>query len=266
MRLIGIVLIVFSLCAQAKSKTLLSSTNSSETISVAAIDWCPQICPDKPKAGYVMDLVKRVFNNSGYKLEVTIYPWSRAIRMVRTGQADALLSPAKAEAPDLIYPAEPVGLQRMCFFTPKKSNWLFTDVESLKGMTVGLAADTSIEELNDYIKANPSQFQYQPYLSRYIKQSTGKLDKGRIDTFLFTYATTMYEMEQLGISENYRNAGCVSDADIYMAFTPQGDRERINTLQKLFTERMMQLHQEGVVKQVMANYQLPNWKQTSASY
>ena len=73
----------------------------------------------------------------------------------------------------------------------------------------------------------------------------------------------MYEMEQLGISKNYRNAGCVSDADIYMAFTPQGDRQRINKLQKLFSKRMLELHKSGKVKQVMSNYKLPDWNQTT---
>ena len=115
----------------------------------------------------------------------------------------------------------------MCFFSSFYSNWLYQGASSLSDMQIGIGNDTSIEELNDYVKTHPEQFQFQPYLGRYIKQSIGKLDKKRIDALLFTYNTTMHELNKMQLSHTYRNAGCVNTTNIYMAFTPQAHKENI---------------------------------------
>jgi len=94
---------------------LFSTFGLAKTIKVAAIDWCPQICPNQEKSGYVVDLVNKAFTDSDYQLQIDYFPWSRAIKYVLSGQYHALLSPAKAEAPQLRYPKIPVGKQDMCF-------------------------------------------------------------------------------------------------------------------------------------------------------
>ncbi len=127
-----------------------------EVVSVAAIDWCPQLCPEEERAGYVIDIVKAVFRDSEYQLDISYYPWSRAIFLAETGKLDALLSPAKAEAPALLYPGEEVGIQRMCFFTRADSDWQYQGVHSLADKQIGIATDTSIEELNEFVANYPN--------------------------------------------------------------------------------------------------------------
>ena len=45
-------------------------TTQAETIKVAAIDWCPQICTDEENPGYTVDLIKKSFKvaNTRYRL------------------------------------------------------------------------------------------------------------------------------------------------------------------------------------------------------
>ncbi|WP_177208106.1 substrate-binding periplasmic protein [Pseudoalteromonas denitrificans] len=239
-------------------------------MTIAAIDWCPQLCPKKNKTiyinnsdkkpGFIIDIVKAVFKNSPFELEIEYYPWSRAIKLVKEGKIDVLLSPAKAEAPSLRYPKEEIGIQRMCFFTSKKSSWNYIDAHSLNKMQIGIGNDTSIEELNDYVKENPEQFQFQPYLGRYLKQSIRKLDNKRIDTFIFTYNTTMYELTRMGVVDKYRNAGCVNTTNIYMAFTAKNDNKTINKAITLFDKKMAELHKKGKIKKIMGNYKLSSWR------
>lgn len=227
------------------------------TITIAAIDWCPQICYQDTHKGYVVDLVKEVFKGTQYNLEIQIYPWSRAIKLVNSGKVDALLSPAKAEAPQLLFPATEVGKQQMCFFTSINSDWTYSNTESLKDKIIGIAKDTSIEELNDYVKLNPQQFQYQPYHERYIIQNAHKLDKKRMDTFLFTKNSTIYELKKLNEWHKYRLAGCVSQANIYMAFSPiKSDDKDIIAMMKVFDHQMERLKKTSFIPHLMTKYGL----------
>jgi len=167
------------------------------------------------------------------------------------------LSPAKAEAPQLLFPQMEVGKQQMCFFTQKSSDWTYVNTESLKGKSIGIATDTSIEELNDYAKLNSDQFQYQPYHERYIIQNARKLDKKRMDTFLFTKNSTIYELNKYNAWNNYRIAGCVSQAKIYMAFTPVKSTDKdIMNMVNTFDKQMKKLNKTSYISQLMTKYGL----------
>jgi len=179
-----------------------------------------------------------------------------------TGKKHALLSPAKIEAPDLIYPRNEVGVQRMCFFSSKNSDWIYSGIDSLKELRIGIASDTSIQELTQYVSENKQQFQYMPYNETYIEQSLKKLKLNRIDTFLFTYNTTIYEMKKSGVLSDYKSSGCVSLAKVYMAFSPNPGL-KIKPMIEYFDERMDKIKASGVLSDIMARYGLENWQQFS---
>ena len=230
---------------------------AADTVSVSSIEWCPQLCTEGNKPGYVMDTVNEIFRDSPYKLDVHTYPWTRAINQVESGRSHALLSPAKNEAPSLKFPEHEVGLQRMCFFTKSDSSWNYDGPESLSNMKIGIASDTSIEELNNFIAKNAKQFDFLPYGENYIKTSLKKLEKNRIDTFVFTLNSTKYKINELSLSNEYRDAGCVSSAKIYMAFTPNGN---VDEVMKYFDKRMIELKESGKIGQIMSAYGLEDWQ------
>lgn len=237
---------------------LVSQQTHSEEIRVAAIDWCPNICPQQPnKPGYVVELIERIYANSDFRVEIDYFPWSRAINNVRFRQHDALLAPGKKEAPDLIYPHHAVGNQTMCFYTATNNRWQFNGEQSLKGLQIGVAADTSIEELNNYMLRNPKQFQFKPYSQDYIRRSTLKLFKDRFDTFIFTRNATQYELKLSGLYDQVRNAGCVSSTPIYMAFTPNKHKQqKVNKAKAFFDWRMRLLQQRGYIDALLKKYQI----------
>jgi len=240
---------------------MVSLPAQSETLKVASIDWCPQLCEGSDKPGYINDIVTAIFSSSPYSLQTRVYPWSRAIKYVSRGSNQALLSPAKAEAPDLLYPKHEVGIQRMCFFTSKSSQWRYTDAESLKGMKIGIANDTSIEELNEFIGKNKKQFQYLPYNDSYLATSFRKLDAKRIDSFLFTFNSTVYYLNNHNLDYKYRSAGCVSLAKVYMAFTPvSAQREKVQLMMNFFDDGMARLKSNGQLQIIMDKYGLEDWQ------
>lgn len=229
-------------------------------IDIAAIDWCPQICPGDKDPGYIIDIVRRVFAASPYEPRITIYPWSRAIHYVRNGRAHALLSPAKAEAPDLVYPDQEIGVQSMCFFVLKDSQWQYEGVDSLEGHLTGLASDTSIEELNTLIEDRTDLFFVQPYSDEYIRNSLNMLHAGHVNSFLFTYNTTLHIMRSMGVDEDVRSAGCVSNANVYMAFSPDpGLAAEVAEMTAYFDGQMAQFKADGGVARIMQHYGLSDW-------
>lgn len=225
-------------------------------INIAAIDWCPQICPEESKPGYVIDIINSIYGDQKIKLVIDYYPWSRAINYVRDGKYDALLSPAKPEAPDLIYPHQAIGSQQMCFFTKKDDTWRYTGLPSLANKQIGIASDTSIEELNQFVKDNPQQFQFQPYLERYVEQNFNKLKKSRMDTFLFTKNTTLWELNKMGVLDQVNQAGCVNRAPIYIAFSPKIAANKVAKLIKTFDSGIVTLHKSGALDEIFQRYGL----------
>lgn len=111
------------------------------------------------------------------------------------------------------------------------------------------------------MQSNPQQFQYQPYSERFIAQQVRKVLKGRIDAFLFTYNSTLFELNKIGAARQLKSAGCVTSADVYMAFSPAAGLEpRVNRMMTIFDQRMQQIKQTDLIGRVMGRYGLQDWR------
>lgn len=237
-------------------KAIISNEDTID-LKIAAIDWCPQICSKSENSGYMVDIVNEIFKDSKYKVQIEIFPWSRAIKYVSEGIYYALLAPAKKEAPNLLYPIQPIGSQQMCFFTTKHNKWKYTGVNSLKNQKVGIAQDTSIEELNAIVMSNPENFQFQPYHERFIKQNALKLLKGRIDSFIFTKNTTIYALKELGLNNKIINVGCVTKVPVFFAFSPKKiNKVNVDSVISFIDKRLITLEKNGVIHSLYQKYNI----------
>jgi ABC-type amino acid transport substrate-binding protein len=217
------------------------------------------IHPDKP--GYATELVKTVFEGSNYSVSIEIFPWSRSIKMVRAGEAQALLAPAKSEAPDLLYPSEELGVQKMCIWTRPDSLWEYKGLDSLKGLQIGSAYDVSIEILNKYIKAHEEQFQLMPFNDAYIKKSLKKLEYHRIDAFVLTHNFAMFELNALKARHKVRLAGCLSNEKFYLAFSPNKHAKlSVEKIMTFFDKRIREIRKSGQLDSILQTYGLKDWK------
>lgn len=101
---------------------------------------------------------------------------------------------------------------------------------SLAKQVVGIATDTSIEELNEFVANNPQYFQFQPYHERFVEQNTGLLDKVKV-------------------------AGCVSRVPIYIAFTPVSDQNfNPREVADYVDKRLLEIRRTGVTQSVLDKY------------
>lgn len=248
---------VFPLVASASENTEEASYYS---LSIAQLNWCPQICPRGEEAGYVVDIVQEIFDGTNFQLNFQTMSYPVARRKTQQGNIEALLAPAKIEAPDLIYPSEPVGYQRVCFYTLADSLWSYTGEKSLHDLTIGIAIDMSLEEIHDYIQKHENQFVFQAESKRYIEESLRMLEIGRLNTFVFNENSVLYYMRKQGWSKRIRSAGCVSQAPIYMAFTPNPlYADKVRDAIERIDQHLKLMKDDGTISQIMARYGLPDW-------
>jgi len=253
---------LFSAVIHAESQPVRSL--SAKTIHIAAIDWCPQLCPlegtsgfPNEHPGYLLELAQEVFKGSGYELEVKVYPWSRAIHMVQNGKALALLAPAKEEAPGLVYPLQAIGTQKMCFFTRADSQWQYDGLADLNDQSIGALYDAELGEVRPYFDEHRGQFTLISVDNDYVHRGLKMLAAKRLDSFIFPYAATQYVIKSTLKAEHFKIAGCLTPSDVFMAFTPKSEEQgQVGVLQRLFDRRIQQLEQSGYIAALLSRYGL----------
>jgi len=92
-------------------------------------------------AGVLWLRASRAGAQIGYVMELEFVPWNRAKRLVARGERDAILgisfSPERAAL--YSYPNEPLYFSETAVFSRSDNPVAFEDVESLKGLTVGVS-------------------------------------------------------------------------------------------------------------------------------
>ncbi|OUS03743.1 hypothetical protein A9Q81_06875 [Gammaproteobacteria bacterium 42_54_T18] len=233
----------------------------SENISlkVATIDWCPAICVDSSKPGFIREIVQEVFNDTEVTITFHFMPWVRAVREVERGLFDALLSPVKSEAPTLLYPEFELGQQATCFYVDKDDPWKYQDKNpSFQNRRVIIVKGNSLLHLDQYISEHPEIFIYLTF-SNFIERAINMLNFDRVNTFVYTKTETEFQLKNMGMSEDFKNAGCVSTVNLYMAFA-NTNTKRSNSLIELFDRKMAVIRKTNRIESILAKYGLHDWR------
>ena len=192
------------------------------SIRITVTEWCPYMCTATEQRGFATDVVDAAFRSQGHEAEFVALPWLRALERTRTGQTDGSLAPAKAEAPNLIYPELPVGHQQMCFFTQHDQAWRYDGVRSLTAIRLGFLTNLSLPGLMDYLADNRGSDRVQPISDdQFMRKNFYKIDHRRIDALIDDQNVVYYYMQKNGMSRSkYRVAGCLGGEPIYLGLTP----------------------------------------------
>ena len=217
-----------TLCFSALSIHSLNNTHQvhasepePQTINIATIDWCPQICPTSgEKPGYLIEITEKIFPSPQYKIRYNITSWSRAIANVEKGVDDILLSPSKAEAPNLLYHQTPIAKQAHCFYSLKSNPWRYEDISSLQDLKLIIYDQHSYQDLlKEYLDTNPPDLIKMPYTDSYISASVKMLKRDRADAFLFTRNSVRYYLTNSGETQIQEGA-CIKTDDLWLALSP----------------------------------------------
>ncbi|MBF0205908.1 MAG: transporter substrate-binding domain-containing protein [Oligoflexia bacterium] len=143
--------------ATAAAATVTTTVVAEQRIIIRSDDWMPfSGNPKSSKPGLVVEILKDIFENQGYKIDYKVVQWMTAIDGVRNGDFDATIGCTYKEVPDFIFPKTPFYQATFSFFVEKSTNWRFSGVASLASLT-SLACVEEYgysEEIEEYLANN----------------------------------------------------------------------------------------------------------------
>lgn len=126
--LLCLILINFTLCAPA----------SSEEVRIAVGDWPPYLSEQLKHNGIMGHMLSDIFQQAGYEVTLTFFPWPRAYSNAKAGKQDATgVWMHKPEREDDFYYSDPVLNEQFVFFHLKTTHFHWQTLNDLKGWVIG---------------------------------------------------------------------------------------------------------------------------------
>ncbi len=220
--------------------------------------WCPFSCKaGAAQEGFTVDIVREIFSAAGHKVRLVNQNYSRALMDVRAGTYTATPSTFRDEAPDFVFPAQPISRNRYCAYVTADNPWTYRGPASLAALgRVGVIRDYSYgAALDAAIKAAPKRFEVHTG-DALTERMLRRLQLGRMDAFIEEENLVAYTLKQHG-ELAARNAGCEAPSYAYMALSPRNPKAQ--DYARVFSDGMLKLRRTGRLKAILAGYGLAEW-------
>lgn len=169
----------------------ISTNTFAEIVKVAVEPFPPLIVDDK--SGYTIELLRKVEAISDIEFKITVVPWVRAKRMLKTGVYDMIAHSApQAEGEDFYTYAEELNWKKeVCsdIYSMKQGN-----IDNFKNILVGVPRGG--EDAAHELAGIPFKNIWSGDLENLFKM----LEKGRIDAFWYERGSSMSTIKQLKLN------------------------------------------------------------------
>ncbi|RRV47629.1 ABC transporter substrate-binding protein [Pseudomonas sp. p106] len=193
--------------------------------------------------GVAWDVLRKVFEPAGVKVVAKSAPYSRAVGLVKRGEADAWVGSYKDENDDNLYP-----------------RWHF-DMDHIYALGLASKPVPTLETVGQYRLAWVRGYDYGSYLpnvteSREIQRREGilpMLEHDRVDFYIDALTEVDYVLGQTSQPERFRRTH-VAELPLYLAFARN---EHGKALRELFDRRMAELVRSGELKPIFQHWKQP---------
>jgi polar amino acid transport system substrate-binding protein len=200
--------------------------------------------------GIAVDMVKRIMSSLGHTVQIRVYPWPKALEMVRNGDADAIFTAYKTPEREtfLDYSTEVLVPQIVGFYVKKGSPITFNgDLRTLRARHIGVVSTISYGPKFDQMR---TQLQVE-HVDR-IEQNFQKLLSDRIDLMISNIHVADWELQKLQLREKIvRLPHEVERLSSYIAFSKQ---RSLTTLRDQFDQELRKLKANGEYDEVIGKY------------
>ncbi len=232
-----------------------------DSITIVADEWCPYGCaPDADKPGYGIEIAKKIFERAGHKIDYSIVPWARAVKLAREGKYNAIIGAFVEDAPDFVFPENEFGISQITFFVKKGSSWKYTGVESLKPLKIGIILDYSYgDELDKYFKSENAKSKIDILGGKTpLDSNIKKLVGGRIDVTIEDMNVFNHTAKKLGMLDRVTIAGNAGKENVYIAFSPAIPNSK--QYAEILSNGISQMRNSGELQTILSKYGLADWK------
>ncbi|MBF8776672.1 substrate-binding periplasmic protein [Pseudomonas fulva] len=193
--------------------------------------------------GVAWDVMRKVFQPAGIEVVPQSAPYSRAIGLVKRGEADAWVGSYKDESEDNLYP-----------------RWHF-DVDHIYALGLASKPAPTLATIGDYRLAWVRGYAYGKYLPRVreyreIQRREGilpMLEHDRVDFYVDAMTEVDYVIGQSSQPDRFRRTHVV-ELPMYLAFARS---ERGEALRDVFDKRMAELVRSGELKPIFERWKQP---------
>lgn len=200
--------------------------------------------------GVAWDVMRKVFQPAGIEVVPQSAPYSRAIGLVKRGEADAWVGSYKNESEDNLYP-----------------RWHF-DVDHVYALGLASKPAPTLATIGDYRLAWVRGYAYGKYLPRVreyreIQRREGilpMLEHDRVDFYVDAMTEVDYVIGQSSQPDRFRRTHVV-ELPMYLAFARS---ERGEALRDVFDKRMAELVRSGELRPIFERWKQPYPFDTSA--
>ncbi len=240
--------------------TLLSHSLSAETILFVADNWCPYNCNSKSEQeGYIVDILREVFEKDGTKVEYKLYPWARALKMIHSDEADGIIGTSPSELDIGIFPKNHIGVYAPHFILRKEALWEFENLKSLNDLVIGAVDNYNYGKFQEYIQSKKdSKYAVKIFGDNVTERALKLLIKGQIDTFIEDPTVALYDAKKLNIQGKIQ---LVSNKDtpkkLFVGFSPKDQNSK--TYAKILSDGIDRLRKSGKLAEILNKYGLGDW-------
>jgi len=245
----------------ALSVVILSGYANATTLTLVTLDHPPvEFEKDGKGVGRNVDIAVECLRRMGFKSQVRIIPWKRALIMVETGVADAIIDAAYTpeRADFLLYPDEPIYIEEWYAFKQKGKPVSFDrDLGNLKEYVLGISRGFEYGGLIQEAINNKRFKKIQEVVNN--EMNIKKLVKDRFDVFIGVKVTVFYQLKQLGYAgavdlvpmTETGKPYLLSASKTYVAFSKKTMTPEIA---RLFSHTLKIMKTDGSVEQINRQY------------
>jgi polar amino acid transport system substrate-binding protein len=203
--------------------------------------------------GFVLAIVEEAFERMGQPVSIKLYPFARAHKMVRNGDADGIFTVAKTAERETFADFSPDVLiwQTMALFVKADSPLGFDgDFNKLRDYRVGVIYKYRYGNVFDEVVDNGTLANIQPNNS--AEGNVKMLVAGRIDYWMSNRELAAFVLNKLRLTEAVRElTPAVQTLPTYLMFSKKRESA---ALCRQFGEELRKMRADGSYDQIIADY------------
>jgi polar amino acid transport system substrate-binding protein len=225
-------------------------------LRIRADSWMPfNGDPAAEKPGYVVELLREVFEPQGIKVEYQTMPWADALKAAEAGKIEGVIGANHTEAAHLVTGAEAIAEPKFALFVRRDFAWKYESLRSLPKIRLGAIEGYNYwESIDGYIKqAHP------PQLTLYtgetpLVQALADLSSGKIDVMVESVLVFYWAAKSAGRpAAAFRIAYSQQSEPLYVAFSPTSEGREYA---RRFDLGLKELRERGRFGQLLQKYGL----------
>ncbi|PAV26319.1 hypothetical protein CF392_06455 [Tamilnaduibacter salinus] len=222
---------------------MLSIQAHADSVFMVSEEWASATNADG--SGLYWDVMREVYEPEGYSLEIDVFPYARAVAMVKREDAAFWVGSYMDEHSDVLYP-EPQNYfdaDTVKAAIPAGKTKAITDQESLAGKTVGWVRGYAYDQYMD-VAVNHKALNE-------IEQGLQMVASGRLDAVLDEAWELEQAMEKTDLSSDEITPLTVLNLPLYPAFQ---NTDRGKELRRVYNARFPELVESGRIQELYNKY------------